>query len=78
MYDLIVWLAVGAVLTFTIVQDCRAGEIRLPRRGHSRRPRTPLRRSEYPLLFVTILTIRVLGALALVLLLTGKLLPLLE
>lgn len=68
---MIPWLLAAVILGLlgvTTALDVRAGEIRLPSRGRNRRP---LRRSEYPLIFWSMLAMRAFFALLLLSILTG-------
>ena len=77
LFEAIVWIVVGTLTAFRVTSDWRRGEMILPRRG-GRRNRRPLQRAEYPLIFVTILGLKVAAAVLLTLLLTGRLMPLIQ
>lgn len=79
MFDVLVWGLIGAILVWTIFADLKAGTMRLPRPGGpARGKRQLLKRAEYPLVFMSMLVLRTLASIVLALILTGRLLPLLQ
>lgn len=66
---ILVCVAIAALAVWTTWLDWRTGEIGMRRqRG---RPRSYLRRSEYPLVFITFLLVRIGAATLLILLFSG-------
>lgn len=76
--EIFVWVLIGGILVYSIREDLREGAMRLSRPGGGRRQRQKLKRAEHPMLFVTMHIVRVFGAVVLGLLLTGRLIPLLQ
>lgn len=74
MSELLVWLIIGVGLAYVTNHDLRDGQVIIP----NRRGPVYVRRAEYPLLFFAMISVRVLGGLFLILLLTGRLLPLIQ
>lgn len=78
MFEACVWLILGSLLAYTVVIDWQSGEMRLPRAGSGRPLRRVLRRRDFPLMFVTLLGVRVFAVIAFGLILTGRLLTLIQ